>query len=221
MADAEPFPKRAKVDFSESVRVLVGPSKKEFHVHVGALTRRSTFFKAAVAQRWTSEGQAKAVELPEDEPDVFSYYLQCLYFDTVCHDEMVNTSLLDQYILADKLGDLFSANTIINKIIRNSSETRSIPSATSVNYAYEKTTPNSPLRRLLVDFYVYRGHGDDICAAAEVVHAEFATALIREFVRIRPGRNNPDAFSIFQNAKHRPRCHYHQHDESCPPCVGD
>ncbi|KAK5679873.1 hypothetical protein LTS10_007821 [Elasticomyces elasticus] len=111
MADDTPPAKRVKLDFSQSLRVFVGEANTEFIVHKDFITLRSTFFKAAAKNQWNT-GTTKDIKLPEDDPAVFSGYLQCLYTS----EFMVDNDALDNYDdimhvfsiyqLADKLGDL-------------------------------------------------------------------------------------------------------------------
>lgn len=91
-------------------------------MHKDIISRRSPFFKAACAERWAPGGPRKDIELPEDKSSVFASYLQCVYQDVVIpgnanHDFC---ELVELYAMADKLGDLKSANLVVDKIMDSS-----------------------------------------------------------------------------------------------------
>jgi hypothetical protein len=64
--------------------VLVGEGSNEtrFTVHHGIITKRSSFFRAARSERWTTE-KSKPADLQAYEPETFEVYLHCLYHGTV------------------------------------------------------------------------------------------------------------------------------------------
>lgn len=50
-----------------------------FTVHHDVLTARSEFFRAARSSQWMSD-PSKATDLEDEDPEVFVYYLNCVYF---------------------------------------------------------------------------------------------------------------------------------------------
>jgi hypothetical protein len=52
--------------------------QEKFAVHEALITSRSPFFRNAMQGRW-QEAQERTVNLTEDDPEVFSLYLQGLY----------------------------------------------------------------------------------------------------------------------------------------------
>ncbi|KAK5710625.1 hypothetical protein LTR17_018800 [Elasticomyces elasticus] len=224
MADAGPPTKRVKLDFSEHLRVLVGPNKQEFMVHKDMTTRRSSFFQAAASQRWSASGSGKFIELGDDDPSVFSAYLECLYTGVVHIDEQLCSDsflTLKLYILADKLGDLKSMNCIIDHIIKWSDQGRELPDTPSATYVVANTTDTSQLRHLIVDFFVQEGGPQGL----EYVIAKsplLCGAILKEFGRVRADNLDAKVRKVFNHAcSKRPKCYYHQHDEQCPPCASD
>ncbi|KAK4958107.1 hypothetical protein LTR10_004532 [Elasticomyces elasticus] len=145
--------KRRKLDFRKTLRVLVGANEEEFMVYEDIITERSPFFAAAAAARWKST-LTPDITLPEDKPGIFSDYLQCLYMGTVPKDNDHERDVFDLYILADKLGDLKSANTIMDSIIQWYGADDVIPKVSFANYVFGKTASGSKLRALLVDYWV-------------------------------------------------------------------
>lgn len=108
----------------------MGPKEQCFMVHKNIICRRSRFFEAACAKKWTKPD--KKIRLPEDEPDAFAVYLECVYNQPQIvenedqqDDEVTSAEwavLFRTYILADKYGDLPSANNMIDRIMKRSDE---------------------------------------------------------------------------------------------------
>lgn len=64
-----------------AVKLLVGTNPtEEFIVHQGLVCKHSEFFKAALKGSWR-ESEEKVVKFPEDEPELFEYWLELLYFN--------------------------------------------------------------------------------------------------------------------------------------------
>jgi len=168
-----------RIEFGETFVVLVRSEddQKRFTVHHDILTRRSDFFKAARSARWATD-PSKPVSLEDDEPDVFSTYLHCVYFDEVIiprtsvpislmfrqleearqgEADQKFEALVSTYVLADKLRDPITANMVSDKILEVSHDTSKVPSAKAVTIAYQSTTNRDPLRILLRDMCMYHG----------------------------------------------------------------
>lgn len=135
---------RRRTSFSEYIRVLVGAdtdiSEKEFTVHKDVIIRRSSFFKVAIAERWGTWNSPKAIELPEDRPDTFGTYLLWIYTHNLDTGDTRNAmlagvELVYLYVLADKLGDLESADLKIDQIIRRSCKLSVVPTKATINTA--------------------------------------------------------------------------------------
>ncbi|KAK5124932.1 hypothetical protein LTR85_001122 [Meristemomyces frigidus] len=237
------LPKMVKLDFSETLTVLVGETKQVFTVHKDIISRRSSFFKAACHERWQGASTAKDVELPTDDPELFGTYLQCVYTDTVVthqdsghnsnsDDDDISTladcvmHLVKVYFLADKLGDLISCNLIIDSLITTCKERGVSPrrSASLLESVYESTPKNSPLRRLMVDYHIHHvpslGKGgmefvDDV----DLVPRAFLVEVLQEYGRLKAECCDTPICAAFGDLpSQRAKCHYHQHDERHPRC---
>jgi hypothetical protein len=84
------YPKSAinpvfRYDLSKTFTILVGKEplhqQQLFTAHTNVLTHRSEFFRAARSSQWLSD-PAKPVDLGDHDPEVFSDYLECVYFGT-------------------------------------------------------------------------------------------------------------------------------------------
>ena len=63
---------------SETVAVFVGKKRKEFNVHKKLICQASKFFNDAFSGPF-KEGQENRMHMPEDDPEVFSYFVDWLY----------------------------------------------------------------------------------------------------------------------------------------------
>jgi hypothetical protein len=70
-----------RYDLTSTFDVLVGKEllQQRFTAHTNVLTERSEFFRAARSSQWLVD-PAKPVDLEDDDPQVFSAYLECVYF---------------------------------------------------------------------------------------------------------------------------------------------
>jgi hypothetical protein len=221
------------------VEVLVGPGKTRFLVHKDKLLQRSTFFKAACSERWQQSG-SKAIELPEDIPDIFEIYIHCVYHDKVDvgdlsqrigeesatwdDENMSFNRLIHTWALADKLGDLMSTNALMDFLADYSDRTGFVPGGKLSAIAYEMSTEGSCMRQLIVDQYVYERekialedaeqYGEQLTAFVLDVFAEDARAKAENGWKTIAEVYN-EGFTL----KHR--CRYRQHDADHPSCGRD
>lgn len=70
-----------RYDFTSTFDVVVGksPSSQRFTLHSNVFTSRSGFLKAARKPEWLTDF-TKCTELQDEEPEVFSRYMNCVYF---------------------------------------------------------------------------------------------------------------------------------------------
>lgn len=208
------------VSFKNTMTVIVGSSKESFMVYTDVICARSSFFKSA-CERWKKNGEA--IKLLDVEPRLFDSYLQCVYRNEppeVGYSGSLE-HFVDVYILADRLGDLQSANIAIDKLIGISDEAGTVPSAILVSRAWEGTPPNSPLRRLLIDYIVHELSLHAFESYADQVAPEILCAIAKEFGRLKGNGQNDNCKvgEVFRKVVSKmPQCHYHQHDESCRRC---
>ncbi|KAK5717561.1 hypothetical protein LTR17_016004 [Elasticomyces elasticus] len=230
MANEERPAKRTKLDFNDHIRVLVGPSKKEFVVHKDIITRRSPFFKAATSARWNG---TRPIELPDDKPKVFAEYLHCLYVGELQLDQNVDPEnpkltlhlACDVFVVADKLGDLTSMNLIIDAIVAWSDMVSYVPRVSDACYAYGVTTHGSQLRRLFVEYYMREAMISHVDTTTETGITEFYGDVIKEFMESKtgPGKMAQKVCDAYKSlVSFCPKCQFHQHNDACPPCaLGD
>jgi hypothetical protein len=152
------------------ITLLVGPGEHEMVVHKSFLCRHSGFFKACLKRQW-AEGKARLIRLPEEWPYLVQHYIEHLYgCPPPTHDQQSGAKyfegdhqyevLVGLYLFAERAMHVDYQNTIIQEVIRISTleygpeKTKYYTATRSINMIYEGTTPNSPFRRLVVDFAV-------------------------------------------------------------------
>lgn len=198
--------------FQDTVEVIVGKENTKFYVHPEVISVRYKFFKSALSQAWRND--KKPIDLSDTHPQTFSNYLKLLYQnDTSPAKNVENTfsKFTRLYWLADKLGDLQSTNATIDAIIKFSDQKKCVPSApASVNLILRCTPDNSPLRQLLVDYFVNELKHEYVGEGHKRIDRGFLVRINKELIKNRAKR------AIM--ASERTACYYHQHDDSCPRC---
>jgi hypothetical protein len=225
-----------RYDFIESFNVLVGqwPNRELFTgVDHDLITERSGFFRAARSACWLKRN--KATELVDDDPYIFTAYLNCLYlgadFLRKRHEENTEGStpaedgkgnildhetldfLIDLYILADKLLDPITANILIDELITFVSKMSWVPGATTVNFVYNSTVDGSPLRRLCQDWQLHECARDWALKdkAEWNLPLEFLQDLLVESGRLQVETPWKPIKKVFaQSTTTRAKVHYHR-----------
>lgn len=180
------------------IKVCVGTGKNQrfFYVHQSLLCSQSEFFKKALNGKW-KESEENSINLSEDDPEIFSLYLEQLYTgslpilgDTVevIPSDFNYTTLAELYILAEKLMDVKTKNNVLDGILRASrmsdkSGASYFPSFTTVETIYNGTPGPCAGRRLMVDLYLFQAttcncENDDFS-----LMPDFANDLIHAFLK--------------------------------------
>ena len=150
--------------FDGLVHVIVGPQKQVFFLHKEILCNVSSYFRAALDGSF-AEGLTQQIELPEDDVTVFEYFHAWLYspigqkfipsaseIDPYTTD--IDSELLfDLYIFADVRDIPLLQNYTIDAIIYKGEFTDTI-FGPLIHHVYDHTTLSSPLRKLLVDWWM-------------------------------------------------------------------
>lgn len=117
-----------------------------------------------------AESLTRTVEMPDDEPGTFAFYIFWLYYGSLPVFEAKYTfsrdvnllSLVKAYVLGDKLLDDNFQDATIDFIIEGRDQSRSppgwLPVGEVIEYTYKNTRKSSPLRRLFLDMYAREGY---------------------------------------------------------------
>lgn len=227
-----------RYDLHSTLDVVVG--SETFSLHTSIFAERSEFFRAARKPEWLTGDPKKPVDLKDEDAEIFGTYINCVYFEqdvlTVYADECDSCpesdryvkanvgfqALVRLYILSDKLQDLATANIAIDEIIRFSDITQALP-ANDFSHVYGNTPPNSPLRVLLRDYFVYERDLSSAANRLDDLPPEALKDIMLEVLRTQQEHGAltvEEAFSKQISANmDTDRCYYHQHDDSHPRCA--
>jgi hypothetical protein len=137
-----------------------GELQKRFTLHNDFFIPRSEFFTAARSAAWNKDPlKPTTLDDADDDPEVFANYMRSVYLGNANFlpdsKKAGFKPLIKAYVLADKLGDLMTANMIIDRIISYSDDAFTLPNTDEVQLAYSSTTSGSPLRALLCDHFIH------------------------------------------------------------------
>lgn len=221
--------------FSGTFEVIVGKGAQSrlFVLHKTIMLSRSPFFEVATSARWRTASSGP-VALPDEHADIFELYLQFAYEGRVAYiheepgtwddakTEEAFTHMVTIYILADKLGDILTANLIIDELISIVEATKLLPSPRVEKLVYKRTSASSPLRRLLVLYLVHEVDLQTYLTMERVANmpSELVRDIMLEFGQLGKTESFALVDSVFhQLVRDRPKCYFHQHNERHPPCV--
>ncbi|KAL3457297.1 hypothetical protein BJX64DRAFT_20384 [Aspergillus heterothallicus] len=143
-------------------RINVGEAQTPFDVHVELLCDKSPFFNNLYRDRTVSTIPEVPISLPDADPDVFAEIISWMYQGQLNNELSYQsrlTFLFELWVLAEK----FEIPALQNQVItfcKTRVETKTntaLPTIQTIEYAYTKTKPFSPLRRFLVDVWIWRG----------------------------------------------------------------
>ena len=197
----------------------------------------SPFFRAARTARWTVGDVATIVD---DDVDHFMSYLLATYnwrkfwgdvHDAICASkahpaeggdapekgrqarEETFETLIGAYVVADKYGDIYRANQMIDQTIRFSRATTLLPHLKAINQAYDPTLNDNPLRALLRDLFIHEACPEALerIVRHDDVHLDFAADVSAEWCKLKFDHMNGHINKWFkQEVSNRPQGHYHQ-----------
>ena len=225
---------RRRLDLHETVTLLVGPSKEKFTVLKLFLVKSSDFFKACCKEgaAWV-ESETKTIEMPEEDPKIFSAYLQWLYtqelvifdgfnIESVKDADLKTTEeaaclaydrLVQFAMLADRLVDSAFNNEIVNNFI-SIEQASEFGMSTQTKVDLHSALPeNSPIRRLMVRLTMQRIDTDYLNRRGKDLSQEFAVDLLRSYAAMKEAPGSLRA-PVWRN-----RCDFHLHADGEPSCA--
>ena len=160
-----------------TVTLFVGTSQKPFYVHGDLLCDVSSFFKAAFTGDF-KESSDKTMQLPEDDENIFSLFIDWLYNqryemlpepddddedlndeDDVYEEEREDDRYLSAFklfVFAEKY-DVPDLKWLLTKtLFADVAACQMGPTNASVNYLYGHTARSAGIRRLIADWHAWR-----------------------------------------------------------------
>lgn len=182
-----------RFDDSIIIEIGTGTTRKTYPMLASLITTRSKFFQKALSAE-LKEAQESVVKLPEEDPLTFELYLHYMYHGdfpvaTVGADEYgcaETLQLARLYVFAEQLQDTKTKNATLKAFVAATFKRRVnnrwySPFAASVRTVYERTPPNSPMRRMLVDLYT--AYADEAWRdCMNVMPDEFVRELLSSFL---------------------------------------
>ena len=144
----------------QMVLLVVGRDKTEISVHENVLFEASPVFKAAFTSTF-EESSERSIHLPDDDATLMDILIQSLYFPESRLNGIDTTmQLLRLYVLADKYDIVKVKNKIcvdghLSLLYLESKPRLGRPRNSAVEFVYANTTSKTPMRRLLVDRFVW------------------------------------------------------------------
>ncbi|KAI4930566.1 uncharacterized protein J4E92_004398 [Alternaria infectoria] len=164
------------------------------HVHATALSKSSGFFKNALKSEWRTDA-TKPIDMSDVDLVVFEGYCGWLYTGKITHldNEACYIYLARLYVLGERILDVTLQNSVVAAIIRRNRTNGRHPGNTSVQIIYAGTPTGSPVRRLLVDFWVFSASPSWLGLDDLIKHtcSEFVNDLVRKLIE---QRGAPDGF---------------------------
>lgn len=151
-------------DFNKVFTVLIGPKPfdKALTIHEDVLRSTSKFFQAACSKA-LAERSERVVRLPEVQFNLFQMYTVWVYSGKVVINEKKYhlpasqlELLLHTWLLGDVLGDAQFRNQVMRTCVEEPPTFDVVPNVDIFTHVWKKTTPSSPLRKMLVDVIVAR-----------------------------------------------------------------
>ena len=221
----------------------MGKNEKCFTVPKCFLTKSSEFLQACCKGSW-KEAQAKKIELPAVDEDLWTIYLQYLYTGDLVIDNVQEAEndeerqdgqsgqtnnkteqmfaddivrLIDLAALGDMFRDAAFRNVVSDAFIATIETYGFLPGPTSLHLLVKCLPNTSPLYRLNVDFFATTATPGDFERRGSAYPVQFVLDLLIEMIKQRDDspRDEPSSHE---------RCRYHEHNQSTPlstnQCVG-
>lgn len=226
-----PSPERAAVTFV--IQEEATGTEHNYVVDVSLFTNRAPVLEQAI------QNSLGTVTVHDEDPIVFSNWLQCLKFGPERVSDLHNgayapayKALIDVWILAVGIEDHRTANHVVDEIQRRHTANEDLPHAAAINVAFAKTTSRYALiRKLMVDLFVLDASEREFeRARIQGASGEFWCEVAKEqkamgaqLGAMGPGMGVLEE-EMRKRVRDRPRCDYHYFRVSggCESCgVGE
>lgn len=189
-------------------------NEKIFHVHIDVLTQ-SPFFAAATKNEWSQQRNGQPIEVSKHKPAIVEAYLQWLYTHNTPRPAYIN-QYLPMYVLGQEMMDFEFQDVVTAAFIEQCDHEGHPPLGDEISLVYDNTSPDSPIRQLLVDHFCYNATWP-LSGSEEFVSrwpAEFVVDVLEGFLKLRdqnkkfsranaPWRKDPSAYFVGSRKKNR------------------
>lgn len=201
-----------------------------FGIHRNIFEYCSPFFKVLLASNPEFAGfpikqaEQAVMRVTELEASIIAFrtYTEWVYsgliqtkilgVDGLEADDISYHNIGQAYILSERLQDCRFKNAIVDFLLKTII-THGKMDLTLPNLIFDKTSVSSPLRKLLVDIYVWYGHKDWL--KPDGSNEGMSTVFLSELLAAFLARNIPDALST-TNVSVLNACKYYEYPEGRP-----
>jgi hypothetical protein len=223
--------KKARLDFSSILEVHVG-DEGCFLVPVNRITQRSKVLRGHYLQQAVDGDEIPIIDLPKEDRFLFDIYLQVVYqnevvlplhVDEARDPHWVIRALIRTYMLAERLEDMTSCNILVDGLIEFCSRHELVFNSEDWKLIFHGKYKGLVLRKLAVDFCVIATQPDFLKTQMRQMPSELAIGCVAKFADLRHEMllkvdRDETPYTITTLIDLDLCEHYHQHDESCPPC---
>jgi hypothetical protein len=225
------FGKKARLDFNNILEIRVG-EEGCFLVPVNRITQRSKVLRGHYLQQAAVGDEIPIVDLPKEDRFLFDIYIQVVYqnevilplhVDEAKDPHWVIRAMIRAYMLAERMDDTTSCNILVDGLIEFCSRHELVFDSEDWNLIFHGEYKGPVLRKLAVDFCVIATEPKFLKMQMRQMPAEMAMDCVAKFADLRHEMikkidrdETPDTITTLVDLD--PCEHYHQHDESCPPC---
>jgi hypothetical protein len=192
-----------------TIKVGKDEPQRSFKVHIDVINDHTDYFRSHMNFDRTLNGdgstdEACIISLSDHDPEAFALWRTWIYTgklailpetpfpsDSVDERTAHYSVLAHAYILGDYLVDTPFMNAIADVYVLNArgiDNTRALyPSNEEIGVLYDGTSPDSPIRKLLVDIWMYRGKVEWLEKEAEegILPREFLVEVVRELLKLK------------------------------------
>lgn len=219
---------------SSPIAVRVGAEAETFFVHENLLCSNSMFFTKALKKDW-QEGEARQVDLPEIDSNVFQVWVKWLYTGRLCYapaerDDGSDWFLQDcdmwkdVYALGDFLQDSDLKDAAIDAHVESMLEANDYASSLA-EWIYPYTNQYSKHRGLAVDLFTKVWSRDDLARTGDrppEYYSDLYLSYPKDFFRDVTFNMGPymstgiRSMTIKDFFRGQDRCLYHDHGSEKP-----
>ncbi len=167
------------------------------------------------------EACAGTVTLDDEDPETFKRFNAWLYTGNLMYDEetmqMIEYGrLFELYVFAEKRLIPGLQNACIDAVIHKFLVGKAFPQIKHTVTLWDNTPNSSPMRKLVVDQFVAKGHMVKYLAFDDEVdmHSkDFLASLVRTYYTARKDGSLKPGWDFWAR-----RCHYHTHEDGSTEC---
>lgn len=153
---------RTALNIKVGVKSEVKDNQEEYVVHAELLCYYSPFFKAATSGNW-AEAKTGVVHLPDDDPRVFEVFQDWIYgarLGLMSGQDVDTSLLLALWVFGDKVQVPGFQNAAIEALRDRTCNPPRQFKLKDIKFAFENTAEESPLRKIIIDLYVWESSID-------------------------------------------------------------